>query len=148
MSLTIRRSWLPIVTLPIAVLGAECSAQVTSTSVQTNQNCGTVSVIAQDRPTDPAALNAEKCFQSAYTACVLNTTLTFDVGGTDLVSETTFTLQKGAPCGISGVTQTTIVPARQATTSFTCTRLIEKDGGLLFLACGKAGDIFIPPPRH
>jgi hypothetical protein len=124
-----------------------CAAnQASPTPIQSGRNCGTVSVIAQDPPTDRSALSVEQCFQTAYRACQAGTTLTLETRGTDLLNKSTFTLTGGSPCGISGVTETTIVPSRHSTVSYSCERLSEKNGGLLLTGCGRAGDIFIPPP--
>ncbi len=144
----IDRAWVaPLIAFTIAVLGAECTAgQPTPVPDGAGRSCGTVSVIAQDRPTDPAALQVEQCFQTAYAACEADTTMILETHGVDTLGKTTFTIKSGSPCGISGVTAFTIVPRRQTTTPFTCARLGAKDGGLLFVACGKSGDIFVPPP--
>jgi hypothetical protein len=45
------------------------------------------------------------------------------------------------------VSQFAIVPATHTTTSFNCARVTAKDGGVLFVACGSSGDIFVPPPK-
>ena len=133
--------------LSLALLSAECAANQTSPEpVQPGRSCGTVSVIAQDPPTDRSALDVEKCFQAAYQACEVGTALTLETHGTDVLNITTFTLTRGSPCGISGVTDATIVPNRHSTVSFTCDQMSEKNGGLMLTACGRAGDIFIPRP--
>jgi|KBSSwiStaDraftv2_1062776.scaffolds.fasta_scaffold494563_2 hypothetical protein len=123
-----------------------CAANQASPTPIQSKNCGTVSVIAQDAPTDRSALAVEQCFQAAYRACEAGTTMTLETHGTDVLSKSTFTLSGGSPCGIAGVTETTIVPNRHSTVSFSCNVLSEKNGGLLLTACGRAGDIFIPPP--
>jgi hypothetical protein len=149
MKRTIFRPWMLQVgaALSLALLSAECAANQTSpTQVQPGRSCGTVIVIAQDRPTDRSALDVEKCFQTAYQACEIGTTLTLETRGTDVLNKTTFTLTNGSPCGISGVTDVTFVPNRHSTTSFSCEKLSDKNGGLLLTACGRAGDIFIPQP--
>jgi len=110
------------------------------------QDCGTVSVRGPNPPSDPASLLAEDCFFAAYAAC-LPATLTLENHGVDVTSTTKFTIRRGSPCGVEGTTATLIVPRTRQTSSFTCARMTRRDGGLLLVACGDVGDIFVPAPR-
>src|SRR5436190_3856344 len=119
-----------------AVLGAGCvddtSRLVEPAGASASQNCGAVSVLGPNPPSDPASLQAERCFLAAYAACQPST-LTLASHGLDVTSTTTFTIQSGSPCGVAGTTETVFVPGRRHTSSFTCARITERDGGLLFV---------------
>jgi hypothetical protein len=96
-------------------------------------------------PTGAEALQAENCFWAAYVVCQ-SAVLTVEDHGLDIVSTTTFTIQAGSACQVAGTTDTFVLPRTHHTSSFACARLMQDNGGLLFVACGDAGDILVPPP--
>jgi hypothetical protein len=112
---------------------------------QTSTACGTVSVRGPNPPTDPAASQVERCFLTAYQSCD-PATLTLQDHGVDLTTTMTFSIESGSPCRIAGTSESAQVAGFRTTSTFTCAGMIEKDGGLLLVGCGKAGDIAIPPP--
>jgi hypothetical protein len=135
-----------LVAVGTPVLVASCGAAASPVQPAEVRNCGTVTVRGPNPPTDTAAAQAEQCILTAYSMCQ-PATLTFVTQGVDASTTITFTIQSGSPCVVNGVSQFAIVPATHTTTPFACARVTPKDGGVLFVGCGSAGDIFVPPPK-
>ena len=133
----------------VAALTMVCaqSNSTPATPDPATSSCGTVSVKGPNPPADPAASKAESCFLTAYQACRPASLTVVDMG-VDVTSTMTFSVHSTglAACGIDGTIVTTFVPSRQQTSSFSCTRVTSQNGGLLFVACGSLGDVFVPPP--
>jgi hypothetical protein len=108
------------------------------------RNCGTVSTRGPNPPTDLAAGAVEQCFFAAHAACE-GATMTLQSMGVDVSSTTVFTTGAG-DCGVSGTTETHLVPNSTRSVTFSCAGLVQQDGGLLFQSCGQVGDITVLAP--
>jgi|GEM_PF-901143 len=111
--------------------------------------CGTVQIAGyRGLPVNgTTALRAEQCFWQAYSQCH-TASLTMTMMGVDANTVYLFTINKqGSRCLLDDTMQTSIIGSKHTTTiNSTCAGLKQQQGGLLFLACGAAGDIFMPPP--
>jgi hypothetical protein len=114
---------------------------------QARQACGTVAVNIRDEVTDPAsAQRAEECFARAYARCRAATLDTERVTGIDTSFAATFVVEQGIGSCRIVYRWTNSVDAGMITRSGVdaCAGLRAEASGLRVLACGAAGDIFIP----
>ncbi len=119
----------------------------TGTRASGAQDCGQVTMLGPNPPRDATALQSEQCFWQAFQQCRA-VALTVVVRGVDAGTTHRFTLNKtGSACGITDAVSSYVVPLRTPSAqSITCANLTQKEGGLLFMACGDRGDIFVPAP--
>ncbi len=121
-------------------------AQVTHPPLKV-QKCGVVQSLGslEVPPGDTRAERVETCLWQAFQHC-RPATLVFinNSPGTALIRTFTIFSNNGA-CSISDARQQRSAsnPPSVAET-YTCTGLVQKPGGLLFTACGKDGDVFVP----
>ncbi len=119
----------------------------TATLASGSLDCGQVMMLGPNPPRDATALQSEQCFWQAFQQCRA-AVLSVVIRGVDAGTTHRFTIQKaGSACGLNDTVQTSVIPLRTpAVQSLTCANFTQKDGGLLFTACGDRGDIFVPAP--
>jgi hypothetical protein len=121
-------------------------AQVTHPPVKV-QKCGVVQGLGSlEAPvSDSGAQRVETCLWQAFQHCH-PATLVFirNSPGTALIRTFTISSDNGT-CSISDARQQRIASnPPSAAEVYTCTSLLQKPGGLLFIACGKDGDVLVP----
>lgn len=110
------------------------------------QNCGEASSGDIRLSDDPD--QGEHCLWQAYTSCRA-ATLVFRFQYIDFGSVHAITVQPhGGACAFSDSVQgfsENFGGSKSSVTTYQCAGLQQQNGGLLLSACGKAGDVFLPP---
>jgi hypothetical protein len=145
--------WAALVALLLGALVAGCGQTAGGTlapvgSTPAPQNCGAVQLRGTATLNGTDAGQAETCFYQAYQQCQ-RASLAVNEMGVDAGTDRTFTTQAGSrgACGIADAVYSYVIPTQHSsTTTYNCTGLSRKDGGLLFSACGADGDFYVPAP--
>lgn len=106
-------------------------------------NCGeAISIAPQSYDPD----QGELCLWQAYTSCKTST-LVFVFRGVDTGVTHAITVQpRSGGCAVTVTSQWyTAKYGGRAITTITCTGIQQKTDGLLLTACGKSGDLYLPP---
>lgn len=117
-------------------------------TITSSKQCGTVTMLGQNSPTDSAANVAESCFFQSYKECQAAQLIVLS-HGVDTATTTTYSI-KSKTCEIDGSSQFTMAGShtQNSTTSFTCNGIKQTDKGLTLSQCGTSGDVTIPQAKQ
>lgn len=118
-----------------------------STPAVLGQDCGKIVTLGPNPPADAGAQLVQDCFWQAFQECRA-ATLTLTVRGVDTAVQNQLTIEKrGSQCGITNTEQSFAVNLpNPALNVYSCARLERRQEGLLFVSCGKEGDILVRHP--
>jgi hypothetical protein len=110
------------------------------------QDCGDiVSPIGPQSSVDSTkAMQVIQCFVQAHQQCRA-ASLAYTSHGVDAgTTETFYTANGLAQCGLSVQTTTYVIPVTSHTSEDNCSGMVQKPDGLHFLSCGDARELVVP----
>ena len=136
----------------VSTVAATIISTVAATAVPTQptsttgvHDCGQLTMLGPNPPSEATALDSENCFRQAFEQCT-PASLTVTIRGVDAGTSHVFTTAKAANgCAVSDTFQSYIVPLRTPTPlTVQCTSVTTRNGALVISGCNGEEDIVIP----